>query len=1221
MKILTLRFNHINSLSTNNPGGFEIDFQNPTFTNSGLFAITGPNGAGKSTLLESICLAIYGESNRYKDKKSGTPVSHGQYKAWTEVEIDIEGTIYRFRYDMSLSKKDRSPQPSKHQIHKGEQIIAEKTREVEALRSEILKLNYDQFMRSVMLAQGAFEAFLTSNKNEKTELLSDITGGQIYSDLSIHAYEKAKIEKQKLDDIKKDLSYLKILSDEEINSYKLEIIEIERENLKSENDIKYLDDLKIWLEKKVNQQRELQKLTIESKDLDEKYQNLENERNKLIAHDEAKEFNPNIKTIDQIKDDLNIVTKLISDTQKKISPLEMEIQTSRDLVTKSKNNLELINKNTLDARPKISKSIVLLTEVNELNKKKQELTEIYKAKNNEITEIENEITALTQKKTTLNEANIRYNHYLTNEITHKELAGASSGLQKEAEIFYKLEIEISTKQKDTQELKNQLEKKEKEFQKLKKEKDENEKEFQQLLTEIERRENEKKNFFSDEQTMLSGEEKLGLLNNQIPVGDKIYDLLNAHEKSSESIEKLNSAILKIENELPAFIQDIQRTEKEIEQEKLLLEKNTLIREKDILIQKYEVDRQKLKDNEPCYLCGAVHHPYTINLPESEISEIEREITRNKMNINAYEIKLKDLSEKSNGLSNNLKSLKNQLDEKNLDLNQLKEKLIGIENSWKIKIDIWQKTEIINWLNNAKLEKDSLDNQIKSYKEIGRKNAENQNKSSVLKDQIQAREVNLLTLKTQNEGLAKDLENISAEVNKIISQKNGAEETLRNAIAYYKISFPASSEISNWGEKLKKLNEKYQETEEKLKQNSLDLQKISSESEKHAESKNRLTEDKNKIVNDGKKVAEELKVREGKIIELIGNKTPEEFQKQLEDSEAKGLEQLKKVEEILNEKIINMTELSAKLNAEEERFNDLKHKHEKNTNELLALILPKGIDSVEELKKRILDSPQADKIREILSELKEKKLQNQTLIQESEEKLKNLTAEREDTNITISDILKQIPSLREGINVRQQRKGFLEQEQKNNALNLVKANEIKSKIQAQEKTHSHWKELSDLIGSAKGDKFSTYAQNITLNILVDYANYHLQKLSKRYQIHRDEKDTENLTLQIMDKNQGDVTRPVTSMSGGEKFLVCLSLALGLSDLSSNRQKIETLFIDEGFGSLDPRNLDIAMDLLENLQSSGRLVGIISHVESMTDRIPVKIEIIPGSGISKIRLPYE
>lgn len=162
----------------------------------------------------------------------------------------------------------------------------------------------------------------------------------------------------------------------------------------------------------------------------------------------------------------------------------------------------------------------------------------------------------------------------------------------------------------------------------------------------------------------------------------------------------------------------------------------------------------------------------------------------------------------------------------------------------------------------------------------------------------------------------------------------------------------------------------------------------------------------------------------------------------------------------------------------------------------------------------------------------------------------------------------------------------------------------------------WAKLNALLGSSDGKKFKVIAQGYTLEILLTYTNKHISELTKRYQLQR---IPDTLALQVIDIDMLGEIRSVHSLSGGESFLISLALALGLSSLSSNRMNIESLFIDEGFGSLDADTLRIAMDALERLQTQGRKIGVISHVAEMTERIATQIQIVKeANGRSRVKV---
>jgi exonuclease SbcC len=193
--------------------------------------------------------------------------------------------------------------------------------------------------------------------------------------------------------------------------------------------------------------------------------------------------------------------------------------------------------------------------------------------------------------------------------------------------------------------------------------------------------------------------------------------------------------------------------------------------------------------------------------------------------------------------------------------------------------------------------------------------------------------------------------------------------------------------------------------------------------------------------------------------------------------------------------------------------------------------------------------------------------------------------------------------------------------------ILKANDEKIKNNRQklvekakqEKECNKWKLLDKLIGSPNGDKYRNYVQALTFENLIGFSNRQLQKMSERYMLVRISDATNPFELAVIDKFQNCDRRTAQNLSGGEKFIVALSLALGLANMASKNMKIDTMFIDEGFGALDADYLDVALTALSNLHSEGKLIGVISHLPELKERIATHIEVIPkGNGRSEIEI---
>ncbi|MGI4835137.1 MAG: SbcC/MukB-like Walker B domain-containing protein, partial [Janthinobacterium lividum] len=215
-----------------------------------------------------------------------------------------------------------------------------------------------------------------------------------------------------------------------------------------------------------------------------------------------------------------------------------------------------------------------------------------------------------------------------------------------------------------------------------------------------------------------------------------------------------------------------------------------------------------------------------------------------------------------------------------------------------------------------------------------------------------------------------------------------------------------------------------------------------------------------------------------------------------------------------------------------------------------------------------------------------------------------------TSLGTAELTAQASALSAADDVLQQKLGAVSNQLSQDDAARARLAEGHRELLLRQQEQERWQDLAEQIGSAKGDKFSQFAQGLTLSHLARLANLRLRQLTSRYTILKT--PNRNLELQIIDHDQADTVRPMASLSGGESFLVSLALALGLSELAGYKARIESLFIDEGFGSLDPDALNTALDALERLQHSGKMIGVISHVAGLKERIGTQIRVQPVAG---------
>ncbi len=307
---------------------------------------------------------------------------------------------------------------------------------------------------------------------------------------------------------------------------------------------------------------------------------------------------------------------------------------------------------------------------------------------------------------------------------------------------------------------------------------------------------------------------------------------------------------------------------------------------------------------------------------------------------------------------------------------------------------------------------------------------------------------------------------------------------------------------------------------------------------------------------------------------------------------------------------------------QDRCSDLQERYEKLARQLVETgeeledaLVTSPFDSPEELSAARLPESQAESIRQRRQDMERRLVETRTLVTAANTKIAELTsagvlegveaeaflASLQEDEIRVETLVGSVATLNERVNQDDEHNQMREQ--------------VTREIAVLRQEAQQWRQLNDLIGSADGKKFQRYAQSLSLHILLFHANRAFRYVSDRYQFRP--QDVSSLSFQIEDAYQAGVQRPVSSLSGGETFLASLALALGLAEVAGRKRPIDSLFIDEGFGSLDSETLDVAINALENLQRQNKVVGVISHVEMLKERITTQIRVERGSrGESRI-----
>lgn len=268
---------------------------------------------------------------------------------------------------------------------------------------------------------------------------------------------------------------------------------------------------------------------------------------------------------------------------------------------------------------------------------------------------------------------------------------------------------------------------------------------------------------------------------------------------------------------------------------------------------------------------------------------------------------------------------------------------------------------------------------------------------------------------------------------------------------------------------------------------------------------------------------------------------------------------------------------------------------------------------------LLEQSERERLEQQKQALEGKRQQCRALDMQAQEALQRHQSQRPttlDDAIVLDAVQTQLAVIARQLRENSARQGEVRQQLRQDEENRQKRQQLLLEIEKVSAQVEDWAHLNALIGSREGDKFRKFAQGLTLDNLVWLANEQLSRLHGRYLLQR--KVSEALELEVVDTWQADAVRDTRTLSGGESFLVSLALALALSDLVSHKTRIDSLFLDEGFGTLDSETLDTALDALDALNASGKIIGVISHVEAMKERIPVQIKVKKINGLGYSRL---
>ncbi|TVQ32595.1 MAG: hypothetical protein EA370_12335 [Wenzhouxiangella sp.] len=1239
MKILAIRGRNLASLA----GDFEIDFQAEPLASAGVFAITGPTGAGKSTLLDALALALFHDTPRLRNaRESGVFIPdagdsaispqdprnilrRGTGEGFAEVDyVGIDGDRWRARWEVRRARGKAEGRlqfatASLENLDK-EQQQGGKIKETRETIERTTGLSYDQFCRSILLAQNEFAAFLRADGGQRADLLEALTGTEIYRLISKLCHQRNKEEADRVKELEKELGMDPPLNETARTELEQGLAQAAAAEAEARTEHE-------CLHKEANWHGEGSKLQDRRGKLDTELQTLDRQLQERKADMEKVRQMEAIGPARTLYRDFEQAGARLAAHDKRQDAVNTEYEKSRSEADTSSKRLD-------DAGQALNQAETRQREQAEPIRKARELDQVIAGligrqaeRQAESKKLADSITEtarkLKQDQAALAATEKTLAAWPAWQQAHPGLAGAKAhwtqagqALNEAMNALEKREqasAEAKRAGNDAREARARLEKLQAGLEQAK----EAVRLGRQQRDQAARREQaiDSEAIDRDQARLLARESGLERLGNQVDAEQEARtrlerarqdhgDAATGHARHRQRLQELDQA-------LPIARERSEQARKAWQASRNIADQHT------------EALRQQLVDGEPCPVCGSRDHPGH-DQGNDEIArivtELKDQLKQAEDDATALERERASIEAGATQAAANLERLKDEI-ETLTQRHQAACTAIG-QTTADLEIEFKSPTELP-----ASLEKLTAELQSSHTELRQRKDEFDQARKALGQAQkvLGKAEVALETSEAQLNAASKEAkpliqaeQNASSQLELRTREWNAAAETAGKTLGLE--AHPDESAIRDllnlWqqGEPLR------QAAAEAEQQHPLLQERLGERRQQSDQLKAGL----DKLTEELAKLDADIQSRREERSAVLEDSDPDNFERTLQqatDQARKAREEAVTANQVAqNAKVaaksalehwaMDRTACIAAVDQARAKLTDWLARHQDNEHLGLAAGDLEGL-----MKLLAVPDTQWQPLRAELDTLHAGILDARSRLKENTEQLAAWKAEK-GSDRDAEAVAAALEAATTALKTTTDHRAGLQFELRADDQRRQRATGQLEKIRAQQAISEQWQKLDDLIGSAEGTRFQRYAQQFTLDVLITHANAQLNKLAPRYRLQRGES---NLNILVVDDDMGGELRGVHSLSGGETFLASLALALGLAELSSQRIKLESLFIDEGFGSLDADTLRVAMDALDRLQAQGRKVGVISHVQEMSDRIGVQIQVErTAPGCSELRV---
>ena len=1210
MKILTLRLKNLNALK----GDWKIDFTRTPFSENGLFAITGATGAGKTTLLDAICLALYHQTPRLGalSVSSNEIMTRGTAECLAEVEFEVKGKAYRAFWSMRRARgnPEGNLQPADTELAEvvSKKVLATQVRHKNEEIERITGLSFGRFTKSMLLSQGEFAAFLNASDGDRAELLEELTGTEIYGMISVRVHEMYTAARHELGTLEAKAETFDLLSGEDRQAL-TEQQSVMAARLTSLNaSITAAQQCLNWWEQQNRAQASLDKANQESLRVSATTDEARPDLQKLADAEPAQNLKSVWEQVQAVKRDLARLVEKQSSLEQVVKEKEAQERLERDALEHCQQRTDQARKKQLADDAFIDEKVVPLdrrienlnTDLARCNAQQASLSEQSAVAESACQKVRTQHQEIQDKLQ-------QTNAYLDDNRAYARLAESLPLWQQQAEQLNELSDRLHALSASSEHEQQNLNALNHTVTVKLADSEDQQRQLTQLIQssdEITR----KLTLQPGDQNDDALREHQAQINRLWPVLHQARALQGAWLERESEAGRLEQEANTLKESKSALSQAREEAVQAYQQKKQWVKDlSRLVKQEEALAQY----RAQLKDGEPCPLCGSSEHE-----TGSEALDIPETVAR----LQNAEYECRQAEENGQAIRKELDACSDKLARNQSHFSQLGEKQADATSQW---ADVTGALSLNCMIDNIQQldafdqclhdEQQAIGEALRAIQSLKQQRDDIRARTDKLQGEIRASDAAINDVRNQISAKQAVLEQLNVQHESAQNQHQSLNLSLKGAIADAGLSMPEEGR-ARWLEQQKKALAEYRQQvsdkEQLVSALATAAQQVAIEQEKASALAARIEEVREVLSS----TSAELAATKAQRHSLFGEQAVSTAKNALRQAVEQADAALNTSKQALTDIQLSLADCRATLSSVTTQRQDAEATSAEHESLWSQELNESPFSDEASFQQACLDESEFTRLKVLKQNLNEQEKRAETLLEQARETLHAL-----DSQAQAEQYREQAPQAVDATRQQEQMaKDKLLNEQGELAHKLSadeaareRQRELASQIEQKRKSTDDLAMLHGLIGAASGDKFRRFAQGLTLDNLVFLANNQLERLHGRYLLKR--KVSEGLNLSVLDTWQGDVERDTRTLSGGESFLVSLALALALSDLVSHKTSIDSLFLDEGFGTLDAETLDVALDALDNLNASGKMIGVISHIEAMKERIPTQIRVKKKSGL--------